>query len=576
MKTEEAEKKAKRKGIGLTGTLVGIFTFQLLLVIIITNILIFNSSSKIAYSEMENELKAENYSVKQLFHYMEDGAYSYEGGVLKKGDVPLETGVIDGIKAETGLDITIFFGDERALTTIVNEDGNRAVGTKADAEIAKKVLSGENIFNEDVTIAGRRYAVYYAPLYQDGNKEIIGMIFAGKDKTAINDMILSQSATATKLSILVVLLAIVLDFIIIRLAMKGIKKTEHQLAKVAKGNLDFEISEKLIKQKNEVGDIARSLQSVKDSLKEMLQDIDYSAKELGENSSRFQEKFDSMVENITNIDKAVEEIARGSAGQAEETEVVSNKVKELEEVIEAEKEAVEMLEQSNTSIGEYSDNVIRNVLDLTQMAERTTLSVSFVNEQTNMTNTSALAIQEAVKMITDIASQTNLLSLNASIEAARAGEAGRGFNIVAEEIRQLADESEASAGEIAKVVTTLLENSAMSVEKMGTVSEDIHEQTKRLGETKQLFDYLYSEIKSVQQVSGNINGQTEKLNGLKAVVADAVSSLASSTEESAASVEETAASMQILLSAMEECTSDTRKLVSLSERLKQQSGKFTM
>lgn len=576
MKTKETEKKVKRKGIGLTGTLVGIFTFQLLLIIIITNILIFNSSSKIAYSEMKNELKAENYSVKQLFHYMEDGAFSYESGVLKKGEVPLETEVIDGIKAETGLDITIFFGDERALTTIMNQEGKRAVGTKADAEIVKKVLAGENIFNEDVTIAGTRYAVYYSPLYQDGKKEIIGMVFAGKDKTAINDMIFSQSVTATEFSILVVLLAIILDFVIIRLAMKGIKKTEHQLAKVAKGNLDFEISGKLIKRKNEVGDIARSLQSVKDSLKDMLQDIDYSAKELGENSSRFQEKFDSMVENITNIDKAVEEIARGSAGQAEETEVVSSKVKELEEVIEVERGAVEMLEQAIASIGEYSDNVIRNVLDLTQMAERTTQSVLFVNEQTNVTNTSALAIQEAVKLITDIASQTNLLSLNASIEAARAGEAGRGFNIVAEEIRQLADESEASAREIAKVVTTLLENSAMSVEKMGTVSEDINEQTKRLGETKQLFDYLYSEIKSVQQVSGNINGQTEKLSGLKAVVADAVSSLASSTEESAASVEETAASMQVLLSSMEECTSDTRKLVSLSERLKQQSGKFTM
>lgn len=575
MKTEGIGKKTRR-GIGLTGTLVGIFTFQLLLIIIITNILIFNSSSKIAYMEMKNELKAQNYSVKQMFRYAEDGPYSYEGGILKKGEVPLETKILDDIKTETGLDITIFFGDERALTTIMDQNGNRAVGTRADSQIAEKVLGGESIFNENVIIAGSSYAVYYSPLYQEGNEEIIGMIFAGKDKTAISSMIFSQSITAAVCSIIVVLFAIIFDFIIIHKVMKGIKKTEHQLAKVAEGNLAFEISEKLIKQKNEVGDIARSMQSVKDSLKEMLNDIDYSAKELGNDSSRFREKFDSIVENIANVNKAVEDIAHGAAGQAEETEVVSNKVKELEEVIEAEKGAVEMLEQAIASIGEYSDNVICNVLELTQMAERTTQAVTFLYDQTNMTNTSALAIQKAVKMITDIASQTNLLSLNASIEAARAGEAGRGFSVVAEEIRQLADESETSAGEIAEVVATLLENSAISVEKMAAVSENIKEQTQRLRDTKQLFDYLYSEIKSVQQVSGNINGQTEKLDELKVTVADAVNNLASSSEESAASVEETSASMQVVLSAMEECTSDTRKLVSLSGRLKQQSGKFNM
>lgn len=357
---------------------------------------------------------------------------------------------------------------------------------------------------------------------------------------------------------------------------KPINGLETALGKIASGNLDFDVDARLMKRKDEIGSIARQMMTVKNSLQDMVGGIGSAANRLKEDSRNFSESFSIAAENIKNIGTAVEEIAEGASSQATETEIVSGKVKELEHVIDQEKDAVVRLEQAIRTMTEYSGGAVRNVEHLVEISDRTNSAVSFVNEQTQKTNMSVGDIQQAISIITGIAEQTSLLSLNASIEAARAGEQGKGFAVVAEEIRKLAEESNMSASEIEKAVRQLITNSDASVDKMQDVSKNVQEQMERLKDTKDAFENLYKEIQSVDEVSASLGLQTEKLNELKAIVADSVNSLASIVEQSAASAQETSASMNILNDNIADNTANLKELVALNEELTEKIGRFTV
>ena len=357
---------------------------------------------------------------------------------------------------------------------------------------------------------------------------------------------------------------------------KGIKMVEGNLEQAAIGDLSFTVKPSLLRRADEIGQMARSLENVRQSLANMLSSVVHTGEILNQSSEKFSEKFAHISSSIRDTNQAIEDLAQGATNQANETETVNDKIVELGGVIEIEEDGVHKLEEAVSAMAQYSVGASKSIKELDEITRTTIETIDVVSEQTNKNNDSAADINKTIEIIKGLAAQTNLLSLNASIEAARAGEAGRGFAVVAEEIRNLSEESASSAQEIEAIVKELVGNVEVSVNKMREVTNNVQKQQNCLNETREAFENLNKEVSQVEDVTNEIGKQTTILNSLKKIVTDSINSLASVVEQNAASTEETSASMLLLSQTIDECTEDTQGLVDLSRRQSEQAGRFQL
>lgn len=569
------EKKGFRLALKLSLTVA----IPILLITVIGIVLGAVKQSDLSDNLVEREVSGIARSVRQTYSELGDGSeFTMNGDTLTKGSKTLsgDYDLIDRIKDEQDVELSLFYGDTRILTTLTDASGKREINTKISAEIYEKLQKGEDYFSTDIKLFGKPYSGYYVPLYQPGTKDVIGSIFCGRSR---DQVIKGMKSTVLSMSLamfgMFIVTFIIVLFMVIRIV-KSLDGAVNNLGNVARGVLNFEMKPLLLNRGDEVGDIARAIQSLIDSLHKIITSITDSSKALEEFSNKFTSSFKLISTSISNVNIAVDEIAGGATSQAHETMSANQRVNEMGQALEETSLNVETLNSSSQKMKEYNKTAGRNLEELTEISEKTKDSVKEVQKQTNLTNQSAQQIREATELITDIAAQTNLLSLNASIEAARAGENGRGFAVVADQIRNLSEQSRQSAERIVQIVNDLLENSDTSVKTMNEVTDNIKVQNDKLSETEQMFKSLNTEIHEVSDAITQISEQTTALNMHKQTVTGIVDNLASIAEENAASTEETSASMMELNDIVTECHEAIGELTRLADQLAENTKHFEM
>ena len=573
------EKLKKKKGMRLAFKLSLTVSIPLLLITLIGIAISAGKQNSISKDLVEREVSGIAASVREAYIEMADGAdFAMSGDTLKKENETLSENyeLIDKLKQERDVELSIFYGDTRVLTTLKDSSGKREINKKMSKEIYDIIQRGESYFTDDLELFGVPYSGCYVPLYQPNSDKIVGSIFCGRSQAEVNAAAHSTIVSMALSMMGVFIVAIVIGMFVITRIVKHLDGAVDYLGTLSKGALNLTVKKDLVVRKDEVGDIARAIQRLVESMRDIITNITTSSQALQGFSEKFSASFDRIAESINNVNIAVDEIANGSSSQAAETMSASQKVTQMGTALDETTANVETLGSSSVKMREYNKTAAKNLDELSAISETTKSSVLLVQNQTNQTNDSAQEIREATELITDIANQTNLLSLNASIEAARAGENGRGFAVVADEIRNLSEQSRESAERIVEIVHTLIANSNTSVTTMNEVAENIRTQNNKIEETGEMFRSLNEEIAEVTEAIEKIRKQTEALDVQKKEVLDIVDGLAAIAEQNAAGTEETSASMAEFHEIIDSCHEATEELTKLAQNLADHTERFTL
>ena len=561
----------KRGGVRLQ---LYLLTFTpLLCTILILSLISVKAVKNGMQNEVMNGLSDMAHGVQAAYNLVDPGDYSIKDNKLYKGVSNLSDNIdmLDNFTKSSDTEVTVFYQDTRYLTTLTDsKSGDRLVGTTASKELCDRVLTGHKSYQStNVSIEGNPYFGYYIPLTNPSTNEVVGMVFAGKPQAETLQFINQKIRTIVLISIGLLLIATLLVLYFARKLSVAIQKAEHMLVTLSSGDLTFEIPDFLLAKRNELGDMARAVQTVQNEIKDVIAQVLATSETLLGTSHQMDDSAKSTASTAQDISMAVDGIAEGATSQAEEVDTATHNIVEIGNEISAIAEKAANLDEASTQMKQASQTASENVSLLTQYSRDMVGAIESINQQVLATNTSAQDIRQAVLAISDIASQTNLLSLNASIEAARAGEQGKGFAVVASEISNLAAQSNASSKEIEGIVTKLAQESEKSVEVMNHVKEMIDTQQKMLSDTAAQFFKVDEGIDLSRTEAQSIKERSTSCNDSKEGIVDGMSNLSAISEENAASTQETTASMEMLSHTIDSLAEESQKVHDLVIQLQE-------
>ena len=344
---------------------------------------------------------------------------------------------------------------------------------------------------------------------------------------------------------------------------------------IAKGDLTLVIDSDQMTG-DELGGIVKTTQKLKDYMVNIIGNIHNTARFLTKASVELGQVAEHTFATTKEIERAISDIAQGAVGQAQSTEEASKQIMIMGDRIESAVNAVKLL-YDNANVMKASGREAMNTLEqLNTVNMKTKTAIELVYNQTYETNEFAQKIKEATSVITAIAEETNLLSLNASIEAARAGESGRGFAVVADQIKKLAEQSSKSVNQIEEIIRILIENSDKAVVTMGDIKSVVELQNEDLEKTKESFNVVYEGISKSTTEVNQISEITTQLDEVRKKVIQIVGNLTTISEENATITEETSTSTAKLMTTMSHIDEEVKSLKELAEELSSNISMFRL
>ncbi len=526
-------------------------------------------------SEMSNIIKTDLKAIAELEYsaisIVEGNSFSVESGDLVNSNIlniTKNTEMVDLLSKECDIEVTVFYGDVRYMTTIIDETGARQVGTAASGEVVDVVLKkGQQYFSEDVDVLGESFYGYYVPIYNANSSTPVGMVFAGKSADDVSAEIMTILSIIMIVGVVGVMVCVAFIFVAVSKMSKRISYGVATLEELADGNLAIDIDQNILKNKDETGDIVKSIKDLKDKLGAMVTDIVGKSGEVKESSNVLSDGAAETTIAVEQVEKAINEIAEGATSQANDTQKATENVIVMGRMIDETTDNIEKLHEKANNMEAQGNEATDILKELSTVNDKAMDSLDVIYNQTNITNESVQKISEAVRLITSIADETNLLSLNASIEAARAGEQGRGFAVVAAQIQKLAEQSNESALQIEAIVSELMAASHKEVEIMTEVKDIMAKQNEMVEKTDQVVTGVIEGISQSRRDIETISEATKRLEESRVTVVDIVQNLSAIAEENAASTEETSASATEVNATIQEMSGNAAHLRTIADEL---------
>lgn len=515
-------------------------------------------------------------------NYMDDIALAYGRQVenlLDQGG-SLDSGVLEHILMNANLE-----GVESSYTYIVDSEGNMLyhpnkdkVGKSVENVIVKSYIQDlKSGIKHDTYVVEYDYngSIKYAACYTDENGRFI-LVVSADDNDVLKDSA-SLIVKVTAISLLIGMAAIVVVFIFIRKIVAPLSYATNAVEELAA--LDFRVKNEQQERrfaglKDEVGNIMRAVLKLRGELTAVVTELKNQSGNLFEQSDSLSKSASDTMNNMKDTDRAVDEMANGATMLAQETQSASENVIEIGNMIDKVNDNTEELAKDADNMKELGENAENILRQLIAGQKEMVTHIGVVNDKTHEANKAAGKISEVVNLITEIASQTNLLSLNASIEAARAGEAGRGFAVVAENIKQLAEQTTSSAADIQDIIHDLEQKSGETVEKTEAVNNIVNKQSEDMKQTADILNQVITGITGLIDKIDSIAVSVANMDKSKENVVDVIGNLSSVSQENAASTEETSASTTMAMETVKKIADEAVKLKDIAQELEDRMKQF--
>lgn len=498
------------RGISLKfkGKIILMISSLLLFLAVVILLDVYYSVNNMVGENADKQIESSAMSGFRLLDNTYPGDWQVEGDKLLKGQKVINDKyeVVDAIKKDTGSISTIFLNDTRVATNVMVND-KRATGTKMSAEVADVVLKQGKTYVGEATVTNVLYQTKYIPL-KDPNGKVVGAFFVGVEKGSMVAQVTNIILSIAIFSLIAIIIGIILAVLLVRGISKNIDKIKNSLREISAGDLTNTCQ---VTSKDEIKEIADGLNSTVENIKAMIRNVRNEATNIEEAVDTVAKNVDGLNSSLEDVSASTEELSAGMEETAASAEEMTATVQEIEKTVEslaksAQSGAMEVLKISKRAI-DTKQTVNEAQKKAVELFLGTKEELEIAIENSKVVNQISV-LSESIMQIT---SQTNLLALNAAIEAARAGEAGRGFSVVSEEIRKLAEQSKDTVLKIqditVKVIGSVNALSISSNKLLEFMSADVSDDyntmlnvADKYSEDAKFVDDLVTEFSSASEV----------------------------------------------------------------------------
>lgn len=453
--------------------------------------------------------------------------------------------------------------------------------------------NGITIAHPDTTIIGQN-TVTTTDLWEDINNKETGFAdysykgiskyatFATNEKTSwkivasletseltddTNKLLLSTSVVL----FITLLVIAILSYFISKLLIKNIYILQAEMKKASNGDLT---AHAVINSKDELQTLGDNFNAMVDSIRELITKVKESSTTVSDTSYSILKMSSETSNAINEIATTIGEVATGTNDQAKDIELNSVNINDLAQRLGYITTSTNEMDELSNNTKILSQNGLIQIKTLVEKAEANTNIAGKVNEIILEVNNSSKEINTITDTINQIAEQTNLLALNAAIEAARAGEAGRGFSVVAEEIRKLAEQSSKATSDIATLINGMNMRTVEAVKAMDETKSVVVDQATSVDETKAIFQNILGSIEELSKKVNIINQSIIEIDTKKSQIVESTANLSAISEEISASTQEVSASTEEVSATTEVFASYSMELSNIADKLIEQINQF--